>query len=220
MARVGLLKWMIATAALACCGAVHAQGCGSPMDAGGYGPFDYRTEKNRLKLVEDFHFTPEVETLRQGKSTTLGGDINYVLRVFPNHHRALMSMVNLVFKEKKTKPEGAHFSIECYFERAEQFRPDDPMVKVIHGIYLIRAKRPKDAVAVLEQAAQLDSDDPNVNYNLALALIDVGRADDAMKYARIAYAGGFPLPGLRNKLKALGKWRELDSGEPPPSASK
>lgn len=210
---------MVAIAAFVGCGVVHAQVCGSPFDAGGYGPFDYRTDKSKLKLVEDFHFTPEVETLRQGKSGLIGGDLNYTLTVFPNHHRALMSLVNLVFKEKKVKPDGAHFTIDCYFERAEKFKPDDPMVKVIHGIYLIRAKKSKDAVPILEQAAQIAGDDPNVNYNLALALIDVGRPDDALKYAQIAYAGGFPLPGLRNKLKALGKWSEPGT-EAVPSASK
>ena len=219
--RSGLAQWVFAMAVFLCSGVVHAASvCGSPRDAGGYGPYDYRTNKDKLKMVEDFHFTPEVETLRHGKTGLVGGDLSYTLTVFPNHHRALMSFVNLVFKEKKAQPDGAHFTVDCYFERAETFTPDDPMVKVIHGIYLIRAKKPKDAVAILEEAAAIAGDDPNVNYNLALGLIDVGRADEAVKYAQVAYAAGFPLPGLKNKLKALGKWKEPDTVAPAPSAAK
>src|SRR5690349_7606114 len=56
---------------------VYAQtGCGSASDAGGYGPFDYRKDKNKLRLVEVFHFTPEVESLRRGESGYIGGDLD------------------------------------------------------------------------------------------------------------------------------------------------
>jgi len=189
-------------------GAHAQQGCGDPLAAGGFGPFDYRAVGVPLKLVESYHFTQDVETLRRGSTGTVGGDLGYTLKVFPNHHRALMSMVNLVFKEKKTQPLGADFPIDCYFQRAEQFKPDDAEVKVIHGIFLIRAKKPKEAVEILERAGAIAGDNANVNYNLALALLDVGRVDDAVRHARIAYSAGFPLPGLKNKLKALGKWDE------------
>jgi hypothetical protein len=207
----GLEKLIIVVIACASFGAAQAQqGCEAPSNAGGFGPFDYRTDKSKLPIVETYHFTPEVETLRRGKSSSIGDDLNYTLTAFPNHHRALMSMVNLVFKEKRAQPEGAHFTIECYFQRAEQFRPDDAMVKVIHGIYLTRAKKPKEALVALEAASAIAGDDPNVNYNLALGLLEAGRVDEAVEHARIAYRGGFPLPGLRNKLKALGKWTDTD----------
>ena len=51
-------------------------------------------------------------------------------------------------------------------------------------------------------------DDANIHYNLGLALIEVGRVDDALMHAQLAYKAGFPLPGLREKLKRMGKWRE------------
>lgn len=203
-------SFIIAIIACAAFNTAHAEYCDLTENAGGFGPFDYRTDKTKLPIVENYHFTPEVETLRRGKSSYIGGDLDYVLTIFPNHHRALMSMVNLVFKEKRAQPEGARFSIDCYFQRAEQWRPDDAMVKVIHGIYLARAKKPKDALAAFEAASELAGDDPNVNYNLALGLIDAGRIDEAVEHARIAYRGGFPLSGLRNKLKALGRWNDVD----------
>src|SRR4051812_47506028 len=64
-----------------------AQGCGSL--ANPYGPFDYRTSKDKLDIVEGAHFTPDVETLRSGSTGSLGADIDYTLRTSPNHHRAL-----------------------------------------------------------------------------------------------------------------------------------
>jgi hypothetical protein len=114
-------------------------GCGSLENH--YGPYDYRTTspKNR-DIVERMHFTPKVEKLIGGNtSATPGGDLGYTLRVFPNHHRALMSAMKLAEKEKRDKPRDLGYSVSCYFDRAERFRPDDAMVKTIHGIYLIRS---------------------------------------------------------------------------------
>ena len=60
---------ILSVAGLAASAIVGAQmpACGSLTNA--YGPFDYRTRKAELKIVEDFHFTPDVETLRHGAST-------------------------------------------------------------------------------------------------------------------------------------------------------
>ena len=64
--------------------------CGSLENA--YGPYDYRTDRgNRLYLVESAHFTPVVESLISGLSGPLGAELDYTLRAFPNHHRALIS---------------------------------------------------------------------------------------------------------------------------------
>lgn len=174
----------------------------------GYGPFDYRSDKSRLGIVETYHFTPSVETLRSGKSGPLGGDLDYTLRAFPNHHRALMSMMKLGQREKVAKPQGAQFSVECYMQRAEVFRPTDGMVKTIYGLYLLKAGRTQDAIRKLEAARNLDERDSNVHYNLGLAYFELGHYDQALASAHRAYAAGFPLPGLRDKLKRAGKWRD------------
>ena len=41
---------------------VAAQVCGSLKN--GYGPFDYRTQKGNLVIVEEYHFQPQVEFLK------------------------------------------------------------------------------------------------------------------------------------------------------------
>lgn len=182
-------------------------GCGPLANA--YGPFDYRTQNKELEIVEGAHFTPEVERLERGNRSGVnpGGDIDYTLRASPNHHRALKAMMDLARKEQRDPPVGVRYSVSCWFQRAEVYRPDDGMVKVLHGIFLLRSGKRAEAVGKLEQAASLDSGDGNIQYNLGLAYFDVGLHEKALQSAHRAYAAGFPLPGLREKLKRAGKWR-------------
>jgi hypothetical protein len=63
-----------------------------------YGPFDYtnaRHYREKLPIVERAHFNRDVESLRRGQTAVRPGpDLHYVLGTFPNHHRALYSMLN------------------------------------------------------------------------------------------------------------------------------
>lgn len=75
------------------------------------------------------------------------------------------------------------------------------------------ANRPADAIAVLEQAdTAADGRSAEIKYSLGLLNLKQGRIDAAVEHARVAYGLGFPLEGLKNRLKALGRW-------PPPAAS-
>ena len=38
---------------------------------GQYGPYDYRTDKSKLDIVEDYHFTPAVEALVRGSTSVV-----------------------------------------------------------------------------------------------------------------------------------------------------
>ncbi|HWR81594.1 MAG TPA: hypothetical protein VN303_15505 [Pseudomonas sp.] len=175
-----------------------------------FGPFDYRSSPpEQRRLVEGAHFTPKVESLRGGNtSITAGGDMNYTLKVFPNHHRALMAVIKLSEKEKTDKPRDMIYTVACWFDRAERFRPDDGTVKMLHGIYLIRKGKAQAAADKLEQASALAGDNANITYNLGLAYFDLKQYDKSLASAHAAYALGFPLPGLRDKLKRAGKWSE------------
>jgi hypothetical protein len=58
------------------------------------GPLDYlHINPQVLKLVEDFHFSRQVEMLRKGQSSTIGGDLAYTLNAIPNHPRALRTTI-------------------------------------------------------------------------------------------------------------------------------
>jgi hypothetical protein len=53
----------------------------------------------------------------------------------------------------------------------------------------------------------------NAHYNLGLEYLDQRRLDLANIHAQAAYALGYPLPGLKEKLVRAGQWRELPRDE-------
>jgi Flp pilus assembly protein TadD len=177
-------------------------GCGSLQNS--FGPFDYRDPAARgepLQLVEIAHFTPDVEALRKGNTTNnVVGDLDYTLRAFPNHHRALNSIgrYSLMGGKRWTNPSVK--SAECYFERAMTFRPDDEVVRMLFGNYLAKRGKNVDARRLYEEALKLAPTAPEVNYNAGLFYISQGDVARAKQLAQVAYAGGYPLPGLRNKI--------------------
>lgn len=175
-----------------------------------YGPFNYNdpdAQANKLPIVEKFHFGPEVENLVKGESSSLGGDLDYVLRSFPNHHRALNAMLRLARRDKTDKVPGAHFTVDCYFQRAMGFVPDDATVHLLYGNYLYGMKKYKESLDQYLEAEKLDPQNPNILYNAGLLYFDLKDYDKALSYAKRAYAAGFPLQGLKFKLEKVGKWQ-------------
>lgn len=188
--------------------------CGSPFQ-NHYGPFDYRTATAKQKLaVESVHYTPEIQQMKAGNTTTnLAGDLAYTLKVFPNHHGALKTMADWSVRTQRNPARGGHYTVECWFDRALRFRPDDPMVKMLFGVYLLQKGKSKEAVEQLEAARTDGRPNANLHYNLGLAYVKLGRFDQALESAHVAYGLGFPLPGLKTQLVRAGKWRE-PSGAP------
>lgn len=216
--------------ALACVGLpaaaqVNERACGSL--ANGFGPFDYRAErdpytvgtgdhKHKLGLVESAHFRSYVEQLirghRSGKDP--GGDIDYTLRAFPNHHRALMSVMRYGEKKKSQKPAGLKYEVECYFERAVRFSKDDPIVFMLYATYLNSRNRPAEAVTQLERASSLAKKEPFTQYNVGLIYYDMKKFDEALAQAHKAIALGFERTQLQELLTKAGHWKD------PPAARK
>lgn len=200
----GLLS--LGTPAMAAHQGDHAWDCGNL--ANGYGPFDYRkATPEQKRLVEGAHFTAGVESLLQGHRGKIGADIDYTLRAFPNHPRALMAMVRLSEKEKRDRPDGARYTVECYFDRALRFAHDDPNVRLVYGIYFLRKNDARAALRQFEEAKALGLEDPNLDYNFGLAYFELGDYAKSQEHAQRAYALGFPLTGLREKLQAKGQWK-------------
>ena len=128
--------------------------------------------------------------------------------MFPNHHRALVSIGNLAIRDKIIKPHGMTYSIECYFNRAMRFKPDDVMVRMIYGLYLSKSGKLDDAIQQLNEAVRLEPENANFNYNLGLLYAKNKDFENAKIYAKNAYRMGFPLQGLKNTLSAAGKWSD------------
>jgi tetratricopeptide (TPR) repeat protein len=192
-------------------------GCGALNNA--FGPFDYRTERRftstgaeigspNLKIVEDNHFTAEVEGLMRGKSGPLGGDINYTLRAFPNHHRALLAMAALGVKEKTPQPKGSFYTVECWFRRAVAWKQDDNVARMLFARWLVQQARAKEAEDELKYVADHAQGNALTLQNIGLIYFDMKNFDQALNYAHKAYAEGLVTPTLKDQLKQAGKWVE------------
>jgi tetratricopeptide (TPR) repeat protein len=216
---------------LLACLCISATGMAWAQQAGGencgaitssFGPFDYRVERgNNLNLVESAHFTPSVEALIKGNTGMLGGDLNYTLSVFPNHHRALMSVMRYGEKMKNPHPPDLRYSVECYFDRAIRFRPDDGIPRMMYAIFLAKGNRNSEATQQLDIASANaeGKENPFTHYNLGLNYMDLKEYDKAQEQAHKAYALGFLQPELKDKLKALGKWTDMAADHPEDNAS-
>jgi len=181
--------------------AQQVPGCGELSNA--FGPFDYRDPVARdepLYLVEKEHFTPDIENLIRGRSGPLIAELDYTLRAFPNHHRALNSVSRYALRGEARWTNPSVRSADCYFERAIAFRPDDENVRMLYANYLTKRGRRDDARRQYEAALKLAPTSPEINYNAGLFSISEGDLERARERARIAYEGGYPLPGLRKKI--------------------
>lgn len=185
--------------------------CGNPF-VNHFGPFDYRTAPEQTRgMVERPHFPPGVETLTKPSKTTFGQmaqDIAYTLHVFPNHPRALLTMARAAERFKADPAPGARYTVDCYFERGVQFRPDDTIVRALFAVYLAKTKRQDQAVRHLDIASDYAKDNPLSHFNIGLVYFDIGQYDRALKSAHTALALGNPRQELVDRLKRVNKWSE------------
>ena len=189
--------------------------CGTLFSSGQYGPYDFRTDKDKLPIVLGAHFTPEVELLIRGKSSgTPGGDIDYTLRAIPNHPNALIAMMRLAEKEKTPQPRGSRYTVECWFDRALQFRPDDNVARMIYATFLIKNGSMPQAVDQLDRVTATAGDNAFTHYNAGLIYFNIKDFDKALSQAHKALALGLPRTELADQLKTAGKWTEPTASDP------
>ena len=201
---------------------VNASLCG-PL-GNGFGPYDYRsdyyvsapgdqeTHQYKRALVDGAHFTRRVELLMGAQSGGQigppGGDLDYTLRAFPNHHRALISVMKYGEKQKSQKPEGLRYDVECYFERAVRFQPNDAIARMLYATFLTKNNRVPEAVAQLEISTVVAKDNAFTHYNVGLVYFDMKNYGKALAQAHRAQALGFERTELRELLKGVKQWQE------------
>ena len=181
------------------------------------GPFDYTDPADTvrvpgrgstmLEVVEGNHFGPDVENLVRGQSSAdILDDLEFTLRAFPNHHRALQSTATYHLRNDMSR--SGRMSIDCWFNRAVYFRPQDATVRLVYGIYLARKGDGHEAEIQYKEALRLRGNMAEAHYNIGL--LYAGREEYTLAYehAERAYALGHPLPGLRNRLLRAGAWQE------------
>ncbi len=207
-AMIGITPVILNSAMAARLGDVY---CGK-LSGGHFGPFDYANRHSLqadLDVVENHHFNHDVENLIRGMTGTIAGDLNYTLHAWPNHHRALVALAKLSIRDKSTRFHGLRYPVECYFDRAMRMNATDTTVRSIYGGYLLQKERNKEAIEQLEIAVNLEPENATALYNLGLLHFKQKNYEKANDYAQKAYTLDFPLPGLKNKLIAAGKWKIL-----------
>jgi len=182
-----------------------------PLDASGvYHDINDPGSSVNLHTVEINHFIKDVERLQRGQTAPLPYDIDFVLRAFPNHYRALNAMASWQLKNRlPANVEGKLWTADCYFQRAMTLVPEDWKVRFIYGIYLHKSKRFAEAREQYTAAESLGGDQAagsaDFYYNRGLFEVDAGNVDKAREYADKAYTLGASLPGLRDKLARANK---------------
>ncbi len=129
----------------------------------------------------------------------LPGDIHYTLRHIPNHYGALEAMAR--YQLQHPGESKRYLTVDCYFERAFAFRPKDARLYLLYGTYLHRAGRwDKAGAAVCARRGAGPRLRPSSTTTAACWNFERNNYEAAATYAAKAYAGGYPLPALRNKL--------------------
>ena len=180
-----------------------------------YGPYDYTNaidRRDKLPRVERAHFDIGVRSLEGSRRKVfswsgLVADIDYTLRAFPNHHAALYTMVTYHLRGYDDNA-LSQYTPECWFDRAKRFNSGDGNVWLIEGVYKARIGDNEDAEKSYLVAIEMVPDAPEPHYNLGLLYLSSKNYPLARVHAERAYALGYPMPGLRDKLAELGEWTE------------
>lgn len=190
--------------------ALSAADCGAQQ--GGrdyYAPYVTPDDQQLLVNVEKYHLAPTQE--KRGKKAFAGakGDVEFILRYYPNHPVALDLMSQLC----TAYPVPPNCDADLWFQKAIAVNEQAAPTYVVYGIHLQRKGKTAEAVSQYRSALRLDPSSINAHYNIALALVDLKQFEEANAHAQLAYAAGVTYTGLRDKLTRTGHWKPLDADQ-------
>ncbi len=94
-----------------------------------------------------------------------------------------------------------------HLERAIALQPTVPATYVSLGLlYRSLGQLPKAREIFQRGSDATGEQSAELHYHFGLLLLQLKDNGPALQHAKLAYARGFPLPGLRNKLMAQGLW--------------
>lgn len=127
--------------------------------------------------------------------------------------------MRLGVKVKSEHLEGLAYPVECYFERALRYQPNDAIARMLYANYLVVHKRPSEAAQQLEVAIGLAADNPFTHYNIGLMYMDLKDYPRALAQAHRAIELGFTKPDLKDRLVAASRWVEPAPAPAPAAAA-
>jgi len=182
----------------------------TPIDRTIFPASDYRlrntTQELRYIAADNYkvHTAPALERLRKGELRYVLQDLNFVLRNWPND---LVALEALVRYDLAGGERWGFMPTECYFLEARRLYPEDPNVPALEGVFFARKGDSRRAMKSYQDALVLNPSMPEVHYNLGLLYFEKKDFANSLKHARLAYEGGYQLPGLRKKLERAGYWQ-------------
>ena len=193
----------------------------APSQCGGFeghfGPLDFRgINPQDKRVVEQYHFDMELRTFlsgrlvgrnRAGTSEVVGG-FDYVLKAIPNHPTALLVMEQLGRKLKSENPQNNELPLECYYLRAFMIAPDDPVVRLMYGIYLAYRGRVDEAKYNLDLGDDGLRAQAAMQHQIGLTNIELKRYEKAQLNALRIRRAAFALKSVEQQLKAAKRWDE------------
>lgn len=169
-----------------------------------------------MKLLWEHHLSNVDPDIANGRIQDALYQLDFTLRYCPNHYWALRKIVQIqkanpgvVYDPGRGKtdvPTEFDPTPECYFDRALRFQPRDPNMHLLFGIYYQQMRKLDDALDQYRLAEAMQPGSSEVQYNMGLVYFEQKQYDEAAARARRAYELGYPLPGLKNKLKSVGRW--------------
>lgn len=164
-----------------------------------------------LRNLDRNHYRPAAEKLARGQYKGVQGDLEFMLKYFPNHPRALAGMAALGVATKR--PDEA----ERYFQNAIDRYPGHDETHVVYGTFLHKLGRIEAAIAQYKRALEINPDSAYGHYNLGLAYVDQKDYQQANIHAQRAYQLGASFPGLRRKLEAVKAWNPSEGASAAPA---
>ncbi len=168
-----------------------------------YAPRTSKGEIERFNNVQGFHLELGREYMAKGNYGAALGDFEFILRVYPNHPQALISLSELCLRWKSPICDS---TAEQWFQKAIERNPGAAQSHVVQAVHLHRRSKLDDAVKSYKRALELAPNSLNAHYNLGLAYADLKQFELANQHAQKSYALGARLPGLRSRLEKAGKW--------------
>ncbi|MEO8443486.1 MAG: tetratricopeptide repeat protein [Gammaproteobacteria bacterium] len=185
---------------------------------GAAGPYDYVDPKFEWNLndINQNHWVPAQRELANNRLQHALYQLNYLLIRVPNHYPGLFELgrIQQLHPDVTYVPALAGMNEtlafpptpECYFDRAFRYRPNDPTLRMLFGLYYHQTHNLDEALVQYKKAESMDAESSEIQYNMGLLYFDMKDYEAAVSHAQKAYKLGYPLGGLRNKLVAAGKW--------------
>jgi tetratricopeptide (TPR) repeat protein len=178
---------------------------------------DYYAAKgsNAVTVVELYHLGPCEKRLGARDYPRALAECGFILKIFPNHPTALLLTAQACEQWKSPR-----CMLDDVFERAVSINPRAPETFVVQGIHLHRTNQYAKAIQSFKYALELDPNQMNAHYNIALTYLATKQFDLANAHAQRAYALGAILPGLRDRLTKAGYWKPTEQGAEAPLPAK